>query len=268
MRLRVRLYRFYWWVEQRIVPGHASSHYAYYRELKQHLPDAPVWLDLGCGRRLFTDWMAAEQIEMIRRSKQLVGIDLDRPSLLRHESLRDRVEGDLERLPFRDGSFDLVTANMVVEHWRHAHKILEEIRRVLKPGGLFIFHTPNFLNPIVFGASLVPQAVKNHLVWFFEERKEQDVFPTFYRMNTPGAVRRACAWAGLSVVSLTLTYTSPLTPMLGPVVILELLWIRLCRLDLLKNLRSNMIAILQKQPEPRIAGALIRLSAAYEPRSN
>ncbi len=194
--------------------------------------------------------MTAEQSEMIGRSKQLVGIDLDRPSLTRHEGLRHRVEGNLERLPFRDGAFDLVTANMVVEHWLDVHKILQEIRRVLKPGGLFIFHTPNFLNPMIFTASLVPQAMKNRLVWFFEEREGEDVFPTFYRMNTPGAVRGASVGAGLPVEDLTLTYTTPLTPMLGPVVILELLWIRLCRLDALRNLRSNIVAVLRKPLVP------------------
>jgi hypothetical protein len=36
--------------------------------------------------------MTAEQNEMIQRSKQLVGIDLDRPSLLRHEGLREKSE--------------------------------------------------------------------------------------------------------------------------------------------------------------------------------
>jgi ubiquinone/menaquinone biosynthesis C-methylase UbiE len=248
MSVRVRLYRFYWWLEQRIVPGHTSSQYVYWRELKQNLPEAAVWLDLGCGRQLFAEWMATEQQEMIRHSKQLVGIDLNRASLLRHEGLRDRVEGGLERLPFRDGAFDLVTANMVVEHLRDAPEILQEIRRVLKPGGLFIFHTPNHLNFTMFGASLIPQALKNRLVWFFERRKEEDVFPTFYRMNTPKAIQRVGAAVGFSVERLTLTDTSAMTVILGPIVILELLWIRLCRLEGLRNLRSNIIAVLRNSP--------------------
>ncbi|HEY6346653.1 MAG TPA: class I SAM-dependent methyltransferase [Bryobacteraceae bacterium] len=248
MSVRVRLYRFYWWLEKRIVPGHASSQYVYWRELKQNLCEAAVWLDLGCGRHLFTEWMTAEQQEMIRRSKQLVGIDLNRASLLRHEGLRDRVEGSLERLPFRDGAFDLVTANMVVEHLRDAHEILHEIRRVLKPGGLFIFHTPNYLNFAIFGASLVPQALKNRLVRLFEKRREEDVFPTFYRMNTPKAIRHVGAEVGFSVVRLTLTDTSALTVILGPIVILELLWIRLCRREGLRNLRSNIVAVLRNSP--------------------
>jgi ubiquinone/menaquinone biosynthesis C-methylase UbiE len=254
MSVRARLYRFYWWIEKRIVPGHASSQYVYWRELKQNLPEAAVWLDLGCGRQLFAEWMAAEQQEMIRRSKQLVGIDLNRASLLRHEGLRDRVEGSLEGLPFRDGAFDLVTANMVVEHLRDVHGVLQEIRRVLKPGGLFIFHTPNYLNFAIFGASLVPQALKNRLIWFFEKRKEEDVFPTFYRMNTRKAIRRAGAAVGFSVVCLTLTDTSALTVILGPIVVLELLWIRLCRVKGLRNLRSNIVAVLRNSPGSGIDG--------------
>jgi len=244
--MRDRLYSFYWRLEQKIVPGNTSTQNIYFRELKRFLPEMPVWLDLGCGHQLFAEWMTAEQAEMVGRSKQLVGIDLDRAGLSKHAGLRDKVEGSLERLPFRDGAFDLVTANMVVEHLRDPGQILKEIRRILKPGGLFIFHTPNYLNIKVFGAALVPGWVKNGLIRFFEGRQEADIFKTFYQMNTPGRVRRLCARAGFELASLTLTDGSAMTVMLGPIVIVELLLIKLCRLDGLKNTRSNMIAVLRK----------------------
>lgn len=47
-------------------------------------------------------------------------------------------------LPFPDGSFDLVVCNAVVEHLHGIHKLLfQEVRRVLAPGGVFVFTTPN-----------------------------------------------------------------------------------------------------------------------------
>ena len=246
MRLKDRLYGFYRRLERKIVPGNTSTQNIYFRELKRVLPEQPVWLDLGCGHQLFAEWMASEQAEMVRRSKQLVGIDLDRIGLSKHTGLRDRVEGTLERLPFRDGAFDLVTANMVVEHLADPGRILQEVRRVLKSGGLFVFHTPNYLNFKIFAASLMPGFIKNPLIRFFEGRREDDVFKTHYQMNTPGRVRKLCAQGGFELSSLTLTDGSAMTIMLGPVVILELLWIKLCRREALKSVRSNMIAVCRK----------------------
>jgi SAM-dependent methyltransferase len=46
------------------------------------------------------------------------------------------VVGDVERLPFADGTFDLVFATGLLEHVEDDRALLAEIRRVLKPGGL------------------------------------------------------------------------------------------------------------------------------------
>lgn len=43
--------------------------------------------------------------------------------------------GDVEDLPFSDGSFDLVVSRYSAHHWPHPQKALAEFRRVLRPGG-------------------------------------------------------------------------------------------------------------------------------------
>jgi len=48
-----------------------------------------------------------------------------------------------ERTPFRDASFDLVTAFEVIEHIRDSRALLEEARRLLAPGGQVVVSTPN-----------------------------------------------------------------------------------------------------------------------------
>jgi SAM-dependent methyltransferase len=56
------------------------------------------------------------------------------------------VVGDGERLPFRDEVFDGVLLDAVVEHLARPHRVVAEVRRVLKPGGTVLAQVP-FLYP-------------------------------------------------------------------------------------------------------------------------
>lgn len=49
-------------------------------------------------------------------------------------------------LPYADASFDVVTATEVIEHLEDFRRIVREIFRVLRPGGVCILSTPNILN--------------------------------------------------------------------------------------------------------------------------
>lgn len=92
-------------------------------------------LDVGCGQGI-------DVANFARAGASVTGIDLTP----RHVDLAQRhlkalglegdiVEGDAERLPFPDGSFDRVTSNGVLHHTPHIEAALAEIRRVLEPGG-------------------------------------------------------------------------------------------------------------------------------------
>lgn len=57
-----------------------------------------------------------------------------------------QVAGDGERLPFRDGVFDGVVLDAVIEHLARPARVVAEVHRVLKPGGMVLAHVP-FLYP-------------------------------------------------------------------------------------------------------------------------
>jgi SAM-dependent methyltransferase len=57
----------------------------------------------------------------------------------------ERVVGDVTRLPFADGSFDVVLATEVIEHTLDAGRAVSELVRVTAPGGLTVITTPNRL---------------------------------------------------------------------------------------------------------------------------
>lgn len=65
---------------------------------------------------------------------------------LDHISLNDvDIIGNLENnIPFSDSAFDLIFANQVLEHIQDLTFLLEEIHRILKPGGQLVAHVPYF----------------------------------------------------------------------------------------------------------------------------
>lgn len=57
----------------------------------------------------------------------------------------DILIADAARLPFRDETFDVVVSSDLIEHLPDAGSHIAEVRRVLKPGGLYFLKTPNRL---------------------------------------------------------------------------------------------------------------------------
>lgn len=94
-------------------------------------------LDLGCGQKPYRELYGA----YIKKS-----FGLDMPTT-QHGMQAIDVQGRGTELPFIDQTFDLVFCTEVMEHVAEPKRMLEEIYRVLKPGGHLILTTP-FLVPV------------------------------------------------------------------------------------------------------------------------
>jgi SAM-dependent methyltransferase len=244
--MRHILRRIYWWLEKRIFPGLRYSQYHYHETLQSVVPMNCHWLDLGCGHQMFASWMTKEEQDIGCRASLLVGIDTDLEGLKKNGVISDRIFGDIEHLPLARQSFDLVTANMVVEHLPAPETILGEVHRILKPGGLFVFHTPNRRALQAWLASLFPQKIKTFLIRVLEERREEDVFKTFYRMNTSAEIVEYARKQGFELVELKRVSTNAIFQLIAPVAVLELIYLRVLESKRLEHLRSNLIAVLRK----------------------
>lgn len=74
--------------------------------------------------------------------KHVTGIDVGK--VIKPENYNKVVSHDLNNpLPFKDKSFDTVTAGEVIEHLYNPLGFIKEVERILKVGGKFIFSTPN-----------------------------------------------------------------------------------------------------------------------------
>lgn len=229
-----------------IAPRLLYSQTVYEQYLVQNVQEDTVWLELGCGTQTLPRWRRNAEEELIARAKKVVGIDYDAPSLARNSSIKLKVRGNITRLPFPDNTFDLITSNMVFEHLDDPLKQLKEVTRVLKMNGKLIFHTPNSWGYTTICAKLLPNAIKDKIVYFIDGRIEEDVFQTYYKINSKYTIHKYADEAKLKVESIRLICSSAQLIIFPPLVFLELIWIRFLMTKLGRPLRTNIIATLEK----------------------
>ena len=110
---------------------------------KYEIPNGSRVLELGCGTGSL--WMGRDEI--INRCEKLILTDLSegmietaKKNLGDRNNIEYRIE-DIQKLDFKDKSFDIVVANSMLYHVPDIKKALEEVRRVLKDGGVFYCST-------------------------------------------------------------------------------------------------------------------------------
>ncbi|MCT2590283.1 class I SAM-dependent methyltransferase [Streptomyces sp. N2-109] len=97
-------------------------------------------LDVGCG-----DGSAAATAAGVLGRHRIVGVDWSQDALRRANRHLTAVRGELTDpgLPFADGVADAVLFSEVIEHLVDPDSALDELRRVLRPGGHLLLSTPN-----------------------------------------------------------------------------------------------------------------------------
>jgi 2-polyprenyl-3-methyl-5-hydroxy-6-metoxy-1,4-benzoquinol methylase len=106
-----------------------------YDFLKRLDKDANV-LDIGCGNGFFLDQLKDLGFY------NLFGADI--ANYLANKEINHKIfDLNVEKMSYEDCSFDVVTAFQALEHLENYFLVLQEIKRILKPGGYFIFSVPN-----------------------------------------------------------------------------------------------------------------------------
>jgi SAM-dependent methyltransferase len=232
-----------------IAPEVRNSQYAYAERLREGLAGGPVsgrWLDIGCGHDFLPPWMHPNDRNLNLDRWQVTGIDMDARAIGRHRGLRHRVVGTGEQLPFANNAFDLVTANMVVEHVEAPTLLFGEISRILAPGGRVIIHTPNVHGYTTAMTRLLPQRALAPLAAALLGRRPEDVYPTYYRANSADDLSRLAVSRGLTLESCEAINSSPQTVRIPPLMLLELLLMRVMRSSRVAHHRACLLAVISK----------------------
>ncbi|WP_298501192.1 class I SAM-dependent methyltransferase [uncultured Methanobrevibacter sp.] len=99
-----------------------------------------IVLDIGCGGGINVNRMA-------QKAKKVYGIDYSIESVNLSREVNDDLikrgiveihNGNVKDLPYDDNAFDIVTAFETVYFWPDIEKCFGEVKRVLKPGGIFL----------------------------------------------------------------------------------------------------------------------------------
>lgn len=129
-------------------------------------------LDIGCGVGMYLR-------AFLQYSDSVAGLEIDRHRAIQARSVAPVFQGRGESLPFRDGAFDIVFLNEVLEHVDDDHHTLTEAARILARGGHVAIFVPNRLYPFEthgiywrgryhFGnfplVNYLPNALRNRLV--------------------------------------------------------------------------------------------------------
>jgi len=149
-------------------------------------------LDFGAGRGAWSE----DEILFRKKTRNLKGkvkkvyaCDVDKAVYL-NKNVDEILTMEDGKVQAHGESMDIIIADYVLEHIENPKKFFNEIDRLLKPGGWFCARTPHKYNLI----SLFAMLIKNNSHSFFlkyvqPDRKEIDIFPTYYRLNTLNKIK-------------------------------------------------------------------------------
>jgi len=166
-----------------INPKWEESTEIYQKMVLEKVNENSKLLDVGCGH---SDVLK----EAYKRTKFAFGIDPSGDVASRNPFLKDIRKEYVEKMSFEDNFFDVVVCAWVLEHIENPKKAFSEIFRVLKPGGVVFFLTPNSLNYVTWIIRLIPEKFHSFLTRKMYGREENDTFSKKYRFNSIKKIRK------------------------------------------------------------------------------
>ena len=156
--------------------------------------------EIGRGKRVLDLGCLGGQISKLikEQNNEVFGIEINPKAaeLAEKRGIRVKLFDLNDGIPFEDAFFDVVNAGEIVEHIYDTKFLFSEINRVLKPGGLLIFTTPN-LNSLGNRFRVLTGGYLSSLGAF-----PDDHFGDHIRVFNVPKIRELCAHTGFAIVDI------------------------------------------------------------------
>ena len=166
----------------------------YYRQVKFYIKDGFKILDYGAGRGSWyydDDNHERREVRTLRDTgKTVIGIDVDDAVLNNPTNDENYIISDKWVEKNRE-SFDLISADFVLEHIKDYKKFFFNINKLLKQDGYFCARTPHKYSYVALGSRIIPDWLHPYTLKKAQpKRKDKDVFKAYYNINTISAANR------------------------------------------------------------------------------
>ncbi len=172
-----------WEIIEREYPEEKDKYAITQGLVAKSLKDNCILLDAGSGH-----WSNFPEVSHLKGIK--IGIDKIPDDIRKNKSIDIRLCADINCIPLKSESVDIIICNMVFEHLEKPETNFSELSRVLKKDGHLIFMTPCIYNIVTIISRILPDHFHKKLAKLLTCTSESDTFRTFYRANSVGRLRR------------------------------------------------------------------------------
>ena len=167
------------------------------------IPKGSQILEIGAGSK-------NETTQRLASIGAVTALDID-PDVHNNLYASKTLVFDGVKFPIPDHSMDVCVSNWVLEHVADPVSHFSEVARVLRPGGIYLFRTPNLFHYVMFGSWILPHflhlAIANRLRKMKEDAHAP--WPTYYRANRPARLKKLIRQAGIELTDMTMIEPEP-----------------------------------------------------------
>jgi SAM-dependent methyltransferase len=184
-------------------PGYTGGTKPFFDICASNIPRGSEILEIGSGP-------SNKTTRTLSKIGSVTGVDID-PEVLNNDACVRAEVFDGLHFPFPDNSFDACVSNWVLEHVADPRTHFNEVARVLRPGGMYCFRTPNLFHYVMLGSRLTPHFL--HLNTANRLRglnaDAHDPWRTYYRANSKRRLKSLIQEVGMELNLLRLMEPEP-----------------------------------------------------------
>ena len=180
---------------------------------------------------------------------QMDGVDID-PVVEKNDTLTEAWVIEDDRHPCEDEQYDACVSNYVLERPSQPDAHFHEIRRILKPGGGYVFRTPNRFHYVSMVAAwslhFFHRLVAHRLRALDDDTR--DPYPALHRLNTRSSAKKHAETCGFTLKALDMIESTPSCSAASPALFFAgLAYERIVSSSSpLKGLRANLLVTRRK----------------------